>query len=256
MSFDGSGNLYILDRNAPQVVVIDQQGQLVRTIGQAGEGPGEFLFPTHFAVWRDGRMAVWDVGHRAFLAFGPGGVFDRSIGMGHNPGLTPMVTRPDPNGGGLYLQGSSGPGGEEEIDDFGIVRIDLTTDDVAFDPVLQARRALREDPPTVVMGRVAGVALTGPALDGVFFEPTLRWDVLPDGTVVYADSSAYTIKVLVSNVQEVEVVLRPVPPAGVSDRPRSNGRLAGSRECSGTRVPWTTTSGQESNSAASTPRSR
>ena len=27
-----------------------------------------------------------------------------------------------------------------------------------------------------------------------FFEPGLHWDVLPDGTIAYSDSSAYAIK--------------------------------------------------------------
>ena len=225
VSFDGAGNLYILDPFAPQVVVIDPQGRQVRTIGRAGEGPGEFRFPFHLAVWRDGRLAVSDIARGAVQVFGPGGEFDHSVGTG----TLPELIRPDPNGGALYAQGSSGPG--DEIDDFSIGRIDLTADDVVSELVLRAWRAPREDPPEEVSaddfldssGNVsaARMLMVGGALDGVFFEPTLRWDILPDGRVAYADSSAYAIKVVVPGGPEVEVLLRPLPPEAVTGRLRS-----------------------------------
>ena len=225
VSFDGSGNLYILDPFAPQVVVIDPRGRLVRTIGRAGGGPGEFRFPYHLAVWRDGRLAVSDIARGAVQVFGPGGEFDRSVGTG----TLPELIRPDPNADALYAQGSSGPG--DGFDDFSIGRIDLTGDDVVSELVLRAWRAPREDPPEEASaddfldssGNVsaARMLMIGGALDGVFFEPTLRWDVLPDGTVAYADSSAYAIKVVVPGGPEVDVLLRSIPPENVTDRLRS-----------------------------------
>ena len=39
--------------------------QLVRIVGRAGEGPGEFQQIQAFAVWRDGRFAVPDTDHTA-----------------------------------------------------------------------------------------------------------------------------------------------------------------------------------------------
>lgn len=48
-AFDGAGNLYLLDIDAVTVVVVDPQGDFVRTIGQSGNGPGEFDFPRHLA---------------------------------------------------------------------------------------------------------------------------------------------------------------------------------------------------------------
>lgn len=225
VSFDGSGNLYILDPFAPQVVVIDPHGQLVGTIGRAGAGPGEFRFPYHLAVWRDGRLAVSDIAREAILFFGPGGDFDRSV----TTGTLPELIRPDPNAEALYAQGSPGPG--DGMDEFSIGRIDLAADGVVLAPVLRAWRAPREDPPGEVSaddfldssGNVsaARMLMVGGALDGVFFEPALRWDVLPDGRVAYADSSAYAIKVVVPGGPEVEVLMRAIPPQAVNDRLRS-----------------------------------
>ena len=224
VSFDGSGNLYILDPFAPHVVVVDPRGELVGTIGGAGQGPGEFRFPYHLAVWRDGRLAVSDIARGTIQVFGPGGEFDRSVGTG----TLPELIKPDPNADALYAQGS-GPG--EEIDDFSIGRIDLTAEDAVSELVLRAWRAPREDPPEEVSaddfldssGNVsaARMLMVGGALDGVFFEPSLRWDILPDGRVAYVDSSAYTIKVVVPGGPEVEVLLRPIPPEAVTGPLRS-----------------------------------
>ena len=221
VGFDGAGNLYILDPFAPHVVVIDPQGELVRTIGRAGVGPGEFRFPYHLAVWRDGRLAVSDIARGAILVFGPGGEFARSVATG----TLPELIRPDPNADALYAQGSSGEG--DGMDDFSIGRLDLTADDVVSDVVLRAWRAPREDPPGEVSaddfldssGNVsaARMLMIGGALDGVFFEPTLRWDILADGRVAYADSSAYAIRIVTPGGSEVEVLMRSIPPEAVTD---------------------------------------
>ena len=41
-AFDDAGNLYVFDRQASRVVVVDPQGNFLRDFGDAGEGPGEF----------------------------------------------------------------------------------------------------------------------------------------------------------------------------------------------------------------------
>jgi len=63
--FDAAGNLYVLDAQAGQVVVIDPLGELVRTVGRKGEGPGEVDGAGRLFVWRDGRFAVVDMGQAA-----------------------------------------------------------------------------------------------------------------------------------------------------------------------------------------------
>ena len=40
VSFDGSGNLYILEPSRPLVTVLNTRGGLLRIIGREGEGPG------------------------------------------------------------------------------------------------------------------------------------------------------------------------------------------------------------------------
>lgn len=60
LAWDASeGLLYVADTGAHQVKVFDMTGRLVRTIGQRGEGAGEFNFPTFVALARD-RLVVSD----------------------------------------------------------------------------------------------------------------------------------------------------------------------------------------------------
>lgn len=50
--------LYVADTQAHQIKVFDLTGRLVRTIGQRGEGPGEFNYPTYLALTREGLLVA------------------------------------------------------------------------------------------------------------------------------------------------------------------------------------------------------
>ena len=120
-----------------------------------------------------------------------------------------------------------GEDAEDGLDGFGIGRVDLTADIAVAEPVLQVWRAPREDPPgegpaddILDPSRRLSTVLSG-ATEGVFFEPTLRWDILPDGAIAYADSSAYVVKVVTPGGAVTEVLRRPIPPEVVTDRLRS-----------------------------------
>lgn len=241
VSFDAAGNLHILDSGNYTVVVIDPQGGFVRTVGRQGEGPGEFGFTFRLVVWRDGRLAVNDLQNNAIHVFGAGGEFDHSVRVPSHISLTSI--RPDPSGGALYARGSSSSTSpirealaeltgesppEEGLDEFSIGRIDLTADAFAIGLVLQAWRVAREDRAEEVSvddilsdpSRIMSTALTS-SQDRMFFEPTLRWDILPDGLIAYADSSAYAIKLVRPGGPVVEVIRRPVEPEAVTRRLRS-----------------------------------
>ena len=238
-SFDAAGNLHILDAGNYRVVVIDPQGGFVKTIGRAGEGPGEFGFTFRLVVWRDGRLAVNDMQKDAIHVFGPGGEFDHTMRLPTHVSITSI--RPDPNGDALYARGSSstlpfrealaemsGESPTEDFDEFSIGRIDLAADTFAVAVVLQAWHVTREDPAEKMSAedllsdpsRIMSTALSS-GQNRLFFEPTLRWDVLPDGLIAYADSSDYAIKVVTPGGPVVDVIRRPVEPEAVSRRLRS-----------------------------------
>ncbi|MYA64770.1 MAG: hypothetical protein F4139_08140 [Gemmatimonadetes bacterium] len=240
VSFDASGNLHILDPGNYRVVVIDPQGRFVKTIGRQGEGPGEFGFTFRMVVWRDGRLAVNDLQNNVIHLFCPGGAFDHSMRVPSHISLNSI--KPDPNGGAIYARGSSsstsairealaemtGETPTEEFDEFSIGRIDLTADAFAVDVVLQAWQLPREDRAEKLSAdellsdpsRIMSTALTS-SQERMFFEPTLRWDILPDGVIAYADSSAYVIKLVTPGGPVVEVIRRLVEPEAVTRRLRA-----------------------------------
>lgn len=53
------GELYVADTYAHDIKVFAEDGRLLRTIGQRGEAPGEFNFPTHLAL-AGGKLYVTD----------------------------------------------------------------------------------------------------------------------------------------------------------------------------------------------------
>lgn len=57
---DSEGRIFVVDRQAREVRVFSADGEHLRTIGRAGDGPGEFRTPDHVRLTRDGRIVVRD----------------------------------------------------------------------------------------------------------------------------------------------------------------------------------------------------
>lgn len=55
---DAQGNVYLVDRQLSQVLVISPQGQLKTTLGRAGEGPGELTRPHAVVLLEGGKVGV------------------------------------------------------------------------------------------------------------------------------------------------------------------------------------------------------
>ncbi len=243
LSFDGAGNLLVLDVLNRRVVVIGTDGQLVRVVGREGEGPGEFQLSVGIAVWRDGRFAVPDMGHSAIQVFSPDGEIERFVRLAGEDappsgalGFREEI-RADPLGDRLIARGVEGvmvammnrmnrrigyAEAEDEtlgVDDRALETLDLSGDVMESTPILQGWRAPRpelslspadaEDWPKVVA-----------SMEERYFEPGFHWDVLPDGTIAYSDSSAYAIKLARPDGSLINVLRRPLSPQAVSERIR------------------------------------
>jgi len=266
VTFDAAGRLYVqessamsavLGGSASPVVVIDRGGGLVRTIGGPGEGPGEFNEPRGLVVWRDGRLAVADIGHNAYQVFAPDGEFERLVGMrGGSHGFSGQMNarsllRPDPAGPALIAQGISSrqsafpsavasmmgaeTADEARVDDRGLERLRLDGEDVVAEKILEGWRPAVDDD-----GQESPLDLSDPSsIMGVlmggerWFEPELLWDILPDGGIVYSDSSTYRIQVLDPEGRVIRTLTRPFAPKPVTRgvrsavRDRSLARLSG-----------------------------
>ena len=224
MGFDAAGNLYVLDPATSRVVVVGPSGDLVRTVGREGEGPGEFQSPAAIMVWRDGRFGVVDMGHVAYQLFGPDGELERFVRMSSaagDIGIAAMrqTVRADPAGGAVIAEGA-GMGAVffslmmeefegEEVDVVGedgkLERLDLSGDVPNAEFIAQARqiapRSVDADPP--------------------YFAPRVIWDVLPDGTIAYFDSTAYEINLVGADGGAKGVLERQLHPETVTDGIRS-----------------------------------
>jgi hypothetical protein len=66
---DREGRIYVLDINASRVAVFGANGELIRLMGGAGGGPGEFQDPNGIAVSPEGVASVFTFGKGGFVRF-------------------------------------------------------------------------------------------------------------------------------------------------------------------------------------------
>lgn len=208
VGFGQSGALYVMDDQGGRIVVVGREGEFVREFGRIGDGPGEFSSSSNtavgFTVLRNGRTVVFDPGHSAFQLFGSDGEFERSVRM---PGSSLYLIRtlaPARDGVNVITTsvgafGSGGPSGDPEPTFRPVYRFVLTGEEAVQDTVVRAWK---------------------PAGDASGFRPELVARALPDGGLVYTDSSAYAVKIAGPSGELTRVLTRPFQPEPVTDRIR------------------------------------
>lgn len=203
VGFDAAGNLYVLDRirddnsGDARIVVFDRTGVFVREFGSVGGGPGEFRNPHDIAIQRDGTTVVEDNGHKAYQIFDPSGAFTRMVRMADTGAKVIVLTDlfPDPRGGALYKPGHGGAGVASTPGVRPVTRLGLAGEVVDTDTVALGWLPPRGGEEIRAEFEVLGGKLNlGDAFKGITmpteFEPELLMSVLPDGGLVYSDSSA------------------------------------------------------------------
>jgi len=79
-------NIYVCDFDKHQIVVFDKEsGEIINTIGTAGQEDGEFLKPTHITIGQWGDLYVMDAFNFRVQKFDAGGQYISTIG-GHGDG--------------------------------------------------------------------------------------------------------------------------------------------------------------------------
>jgi hypothetical protein len=226
VAFDAQGRLYIFDQQSSRVVVTDAQGKLVRTVGKAGEGPGELRSPVTFTVLRDGTIVIADMGHRAYQLFGPDGAFQRMVsfsGSGEMIRLGDMA--PDPRGGAVFSGGGNvmismsrqGPGAPPELPtDRPIEWISLAGATAETKLLASGWQPPRPGGAAPVVRSGGGANFVAAVQGPRTFEPPLLMGPLSDGGVAYSDSTAYAVKVVSSTGALQRVIRRPFAPRPVT----------------------------------------
>ena len=235
MAFDGAGHLYVFDSQAERIVVVGTDGALIREIGRKGEGPGEFRSAADFVAMEDGRVVVADIEHRAYHLFDANGEFQRMVRMGGDPSYTVVGTHmpqrgtdalvTDAGGGGtMSITVTSVAGGRRpelaEPTTRAIERVDLSGEEIVKDTIAEGWLPPSSDPlPGVRRSADRGVGFSFGGRSGPpEFSPRLYWDVLPDGTVAFSDSSTYAVEIAAAGTGVARVLTRPFPPQAVTDR--------------------------------------
>jgi len=90
---DAAGNTYLLDFDAQTVAVISPKGELLRTLGRPGDGPGETRMASRMFVEPDGRVGLLDAMSSRLVWFDAAG--SPEAGAGH--------LRLNPDGSGATL---------------------------------------------------------------------------------------------------------------------------------------------------------
>ncbi len=258
VAFDARGNLYVFDGSTViggnvRVLVFDPSGNFVREFGSSGQGPGEFNTPISYAVMRDGTTIVGDMGHRGYQLFDETGEFLRLVRVGGGPvssatlniadmssaleGLMAVALpiQSDPRGGAVYTVGAGssfmvGGPAQEQPDHRPIHRVGLEGEDAERSVVIEAWLPPQVEQEAEISGSLpvsagggGGQAISLPISSGVAmpatFEPRLLNSLLPDGRIVYSDSSAWVLNVTApGGGAAVRRITRPLRPRPVTPR--------------------------------------
>jgi len=119
IGFDLKGNIYVLDSGNHRIQKFSPDGEYITTIGQQGQGPGEFQYPQSLSLDSEGYLYISDMGNRKIHVLKPGGGEHNTILM-NEKGVDNI--RLDSNGqiimgggGGLMIMS----GGMQEDQDLG-----------------------------------------------------------------------------------------------------------------------------------------
>ena len=71
---DSAGRIYVLDADGHRLLVFDDDGNHLRTLGREGEGPGEISWAFGLTVKPDGTALIDDIGRGSVHGFDPEGM--------------------------------------------------------------------------------------------------------------------------------------------------------------------------------------
>ncbi|MCY4574972.1 MAG: 6-bladed beta-propeller [Gemmatimonadetes bacterium] len=236
VAFDAEGNLFVFDElgsREVRILVFDSTGDFLREFGRSGEGPGEFDYPVGFAVLRDGTTVVRDLGHRAYQLFDASGQYLRMVRTSDAPGgvASSRAIQGDPRGGAVFAGGfgaiiglHGGDGGAPAAlpTSRPVTWVGLQGEVVETETVADGWLPPRGEP---VRGMAEDIMIGGGSLADALqqiayparFEPALLVGVLPDGGIVYSDSSTYALKITPPGSRTVtRIIRRPFEPEPVT----------------------------------------
>lgn len=236
VDFDAQGRLYILDGEVNRVVVVGQDGRLVRIVGKQGGGPGELQQATVGAVLSDGRLVIFDFGvPGSFEVFDSTGQHEKSVLADMEQGAPRDNLLPLPDDRlvatdlirirmtmGGTVQGDGQRQSQRPVEIFSVVDSNGTLLGQARQEVLYL--AWQLPPPEDVPDR------NSQSSDGRrfsmrmntlrAFSPELHTGVLSDGRIALVDSVGYRVKFIGMDGSVTGTLERPIAPLPVTEELR------------------------------------
>ncbi len=85
IAFDSNGNIYVLDSGNHRIQKFSHEGKYITTIGNKGQGPGEFIYPLSLDIDAHGYLYISDSNNKRIQVLEPGGKEHKTIKMTGNP---------------------------------------------------------------------------------------------------------------------------------------------------------------------------
>lgn len=195
---DDAGRIFVLDTQSRQVVIFDDTGRHLRSVGRSGDGPGEFGFPVGLTVAPEGEFGVLDISKRGIVSFSVDGE------------ILPTVPFPAGFFGGIL----------HRTDDGSVWQQQLVEDGAPSDVLLRSARAdtiriVHADRPEMRPIQLESCGMRFSGMPPVFY-PTLRW-AARDQTIVAATTAEYEISIFHGDV-ETRTIRRAISPVPASER--------------------------------------
>lgn len=235
LAVDGQGAFYVADQSATQVLVFDSEGAFARSLGRAGDGPGEFrwLLGGVGIAWQSpDRLWVSDPPSLAVMDTGGSLLATSFRGLDLGSAVSPQV---DQAGSAYYGHRAPwSPGEPFNLAALGIASVAQYTVSDAGE-VVHVESLSLEPPPTVVREEPASEPDPGSEGTMIFeiselpMQPEALWTVGPDGNAWVANTSEYRVHEVTfagDTVRTVELQREPEPLAGAErDSLAATGRF-------------------------------
>lgn len=85
IAFDSKDNIYVLDSGNHRIQKFSHEAKYITTIGNKGQGPGEFIYPLSLDIDSHGYLYVSDSNNKRIQVLEPGGKEHKTIKMTGNP---------------------------------------------------------------------------------------------------------------------------------------------------------------------------